>query len=130
MICIKCAKCCFNTEMILTPSDVSRISKLGYDPSEFTVKRDGFIRLRNVDGACYFLDRKTLRCSIYPHRPIGCVLYPIVYDPATNMLTVDRECPMHWTVTMSDLVKARPIMARALWELRILRPNELPKLPN
>ena len=116
--------------MILTPSDVSRISKLGYDPSEFTVKRDGFIRLRNVDGACYFLDRKTLRCSIYPHHPIGCVLYPIVYDPATNMLTVDRECPMHWTVTMSDLVKARPIMARALWELRILRPNELPKLPN
>jgi len=115
--------------MILTRSDILRIAKLGYSPDDFTVKSGGFIRLKNVNGACFFLDRETLRCKIYNSRPIGCRLYPIIYDVERNVITVDKECPMHWTVGENDLIRARPVLARILWELGILRPGELPKLP-
>ena len=89
-----CAKCCYSTEMPLTREDIERIKSLGY-PEEYFVVRgsDGVPRLRNVDGHCVFLDPETGRCRIYPWRPLGCRLYPLVCIPGRGV-AVDPECPL------------------------------------
>ena len=88
-----CGKCCYNTEMILFKEDIERITKLGY-PKEFFVVKQGSINvLRNIDGHCVFLDPETNRCKIYKYRPIGCRLYPLVYDASRNRVVIDTECP-------------------------------------
>ena len=90
-----CGKCCYNTEMILFREDVERLVKLGYKIEYFAVKREGKLVLRNVDGHCIFLDPSTNKCTIYPHRPIGCRFYPLVYDVSSGKIVVDKECPRH-----------------------------------
>lgn len=79
--------------MSLTKDDIERIEKLGY-PREYFVEEsiDGIPRLRNIDGHCVFLDTNTGRCRIYPYRPIGCRLYPLIYVPGEGV-TVDPLCP-------------------------------------
>ena len=80
--------------MPLTEEDIERIESLGYRREDFVVVGDdGIPRLRNVDGHCVFLDVKTGRCKIYPYRPLGCRLYPLVYVPGVGV-TVDPECPL------------------------------------
>jgi len=88
-----CGKCCYNTEMILFKEDIERITKLGY-PKEFFVAKQGNMNvLRNINGHCVFLDPETNKCKIYKHRPIGCRLYPLVYDASRNIVIIDAECP-------------------------------------
>jgi len=106
--------------MILTPSDIERIKKLGFNESDFMIKSDdGFYRLRNIDSYCYFYDNKQRVCKIYEQRPLGCRIYPIIYIYEENIVTVDSYCPASDTVTFNDIVKALPLMIRILKELRI-----------
>ncbi len=80
--------------MPLTRSDIERIKSLGYSEDYFVVyDEDGIPRLRNVDGHCVFLDPETGACKIYPWRPMGCRLYPLVCVPGVGV-TVDPECPL------------------------------------
>lgn len=103
-----CALCCYNTEMPLTEDDIRRLEALGYRREEFAVKGpDGVWRLRNVNRHCYFLDPATGACRVYPWRPEGCRLYPLVYDPSTGEVVVDAECPMHWAVGAEVVEKFR-----------------------
>ncbi len=89
-----CAKCCFDTKMPLTAEDISRISSLGY-PEWYFVVFDEVPRLRNENGKCVFLNEDG-SCSIYDHRPLGCKLYPLVYDPDKGAV-LDELCPMRDT---------------------------------
>jgi hypothetical protein len=84
-----CGICCHNTEMPLTEEDIKRISSLGYKAEDFTVRKD-VMKLRNIDGRCYFLENN--RCSIYEFRPAGCRIYPFVLDDKGE-LTLDDLCP-------------------------------------
>ena len=88
-----CGKCCYNTEMMLTEEDIERIAKLGYSREYFVDTTGSFPRLRNVSGHCVFLDEKTGRCMIYDHRPLGCRLYPLIYDVKERRVVVDNLCP-------------------------------------
>lgn len=92
-VCVKkkCHLCCLETEMILTPEDIKRLSALGYSLEDFAKKSGKFWTLRNVDGKCYFLD--DTGCRIYNHRPYGCRLYPLIYDLTNNTIVLDRYCP-------------------------------------
>lgn len=115
--CLMCGKCCLMTEMVLTPSDVRRIEGLGYRASDFSVLgSDGLLRLRNVRGRCYFLGDDG-RCKIYPHRPLGCRIYPVIVVLDERVVTVDTECPAWRTVTLSDVLERRPLIERVLREL-------------
>jgi len=91
--CLKhgCFRCCINTDMILLTDDIERIKRIGYDPSYFCVMIDGYYRLTNKDGRCIFHDGRL--CRIYKDRPIGCRLYPIVYQSDTGKVIKDEECP-------------------------------------
>lgn len=88
-----CGKCCYDTEMILTLSDIVLIASLGYSINYFAELRDNYVRLRNINNHCVFLDPKTNKCMIYPWRPLGCRLYPLVYDPRGDEVLVDNLCP-------------------------------------
>jgi len=87
----KCNLCCIETEMSLTSSDINRILRLGYRLENFAVKVEGEWRLRNIDGKCVFLGDKG--CRIYPYRPLGCRLYPLVYDESSGTVRFDEICP-------------------------------------
>jgi len=85
--------------MPLTREDIERIARLGYSVEEFAVMgSDGVYYLRNTGGHCFFLDEDTGRCRIYPWRPEGCRLYPLVYDMDEGKVTVDSVCPMAATI--------------------------------
>ncbi len=101
---VYCGKCCFETEMPLTEEDLRRIESLGYRKEEFSISFAGIVRLRNVNGKCYFLDEKN-RCRIYEHRPEGCRLYPAVFDG--EKVVVDKICPKWREVKVSEVVRKR-----------------------
>lgn len=92
-----CHLCCLDTDMPLTLEDIVRISKLGYDPAEFSEYRRGALRLRNVNGRCYFLDSNG-KCRIYQNRPYGCRAYPVVVEAETGECVLDGTCPAVETV--------------------------------
>ncbi len=98
-----CGKCCYNTEMPLSEEDVRRIESLGYKREEFSIVVDGIRVLRNVGGRCYFL--KNNRCSIYPYRPLGCRLYPLVMGE--DGVGVDDECPKKNEVKVTEKAAAK-----------------------
>ncbi|RLE53180.1 MAG: YkgJ family cysteine cluster protein [Candidatus Methanomethylicota archaeon] len=88
-----CAKCCYETKMPLTREDVERIRKLGFKLKDFACWRNGVLTLKNVDCHCVFLDVSSGKCKIYEHRPLGCKLYPLVYDVYSGKVLVDPYCP-------------------------------------
>jgi len=76
--------------MPLSNLDLKRILKLGYGTEYFTVKTKEGWRLKNNSGRCAFLSEEG--CEIYPYRPEGCSLYPLVYDE-TLKAVIDSICP-------------------------------------
>jgi len=84
--------------MELTLDDIKRIESLGFNREYFTVVYDdGIPRLRNIDGACVFLDRSSGLCKIYGYRPYGCRIYPVIYDFNRGFI-IDRICPARNTI--------------------------------
>ncbi len=107
---IGCSKCCENTEMQLSRHDIKRIEKLGYERDEFSVEKDGVRILRNVNGKCFFL--RNGMCVIYDHRPIGCRLYPVVYDVEKKCATVDNFCPIANEISLREIKKVERALLR------------------
>lgn len=90
--------------MPLTKDDIARIEALGYSREDFTVRDGKIVRLRNVNGKCFFLDSQN-RCRIYEHRPEGCRLYPAVFDGED--IIADPICPKRKEVRISERAKRR-----------------------
>ena len=89
-----CYECCLDTKMLLTNSDIQRIENLGYNKNEFCLnpnETDGFWQLKNIEGRCYFLS-KNGKCTIYEHRPIGCKVYPLVFELSEEDVIIDEDC--------------------------------------
>ncbi|RZN42450.1 MAG: YkgJ family cysteine cluster protein [Methanophagales archaeon ANME-1-THS] len=92
--CVKhnCVQCCLETSMPLTTRDITRIMKLGYERTDFTIPSNGGgWRLKNVSGRCVFLSERG--CRIYQYRPEGCRLYPLIYDEGVHRAVIDHLCP-------------------------------------
>jgi hypothetical protein len=89
-----CIKCCLNTEMLLSSSDIVRIKGLGFSENFFIVeKNDGNRQLKNASGRCVFHNGQ--RCTIYNYRPEGCRLYPAIFDEGLGETDLDSYCPNH-----------------------------------
>jgi len=89
--------------MELSSSDIERLEETGYHREEFAITdNNSIIRLRNVDGWCYFYSRAEKRCGVYKKRPSGCHLYPIVYL-ANDCVVIDKLCPMGQTISKQEL---------------------------
>ena len=114
MRCSHCGKCCEETEMELSAKDIERLEKCGYNREEFTVNGlDGVIRLRNVEGCCYFYDEARKRCRVYVDKPLGCYLYPVVYSVNEGVM-VDDLCPICETISEKELRKKGKILTKLL----------------
>jgi Fe-S-cluster containining protein len=123
MRCSNCGKCCENTEMELTSEDIKRLENIGCRLEEFAVVDDGVIRLRNVDGHCYFYDTAEKRCRVYRKRPLGCFLYPVVYLENEGVM-VDELCPKGRTVSEQELKRKGKILDNLLKEIDNERKNK------
>jgi len=88
-----CSACCHDTQMPLTEEDAARLESLGNPREAFSLvdAESGELRLRNVKGACFFLDAQG-RCSVYASRPAGCRTYPFVLTPEGRLVR-DVDCP-------------------------------------
>ncbi len=110
--CLKigCHKCCEETEMQLSKADVKRIEKLGFKVDDFSEVKDGVRVLRNVDGKCFFL--KEGKCSIYDSRPLGCKLYPVVWDVERRKAVVHDFCPLASSISKVTLKRAERVLRK------------------
>ncbi len=102
--------------MILTKEDVKAILALGYKLEDFSEYRDGYLRLKNLDGRCFFLNERG-HCKIYERRPIGCRAYPVVYDVERKRCKIDEECPARNTVEPEEFSEKCRLVLRALPQL-------------
>lgn len=78
--CKGCGKCCRRYEVPLLMRDVDRLAG-EVDRSFVRVlvhgkNVDPVLTKREWDLGCVFLDPEALRCSVHPHRPTACRLYP------------------------------------------------------
>jgi Fe-S-cluster containining protein len=76
--------------MHLTQQDINRIEN-HTSSSFYTQNEDGWIHLLNRNGQCIFHDGT--KCTIYTIRPVGCSLYPIVYNIDDKKPILDIACP-------------------------------------
>jgi len=114
-----CDLCCRATGMPLTGADIGRIRGLGFEQGCFAEESDGWLQLRNTaEGVCFFLHDGL--CSIYPYRPEGCTLYPVVFDIDGDRAVVDPECPRggEWKVTADAERRVRGLVERLRRERR------------
>jgi hypothetical protein len=86
-----CVQCCVATEMPLSEVDIERLLDLGHRLEAFAVRVGAEWRLRNRYGSCVFLAAGG--CTIYPHRPEGCQIYPLVYNETQQRAVLHRFCP-------------------------------------
>lgn len=102
MRCTRCGTCCQETEMLLSKEDILRLEKKGYPKESFVCfDKDGYAILRNNHGHCVFYNPEKLQCNVYPERPSGCRVYPVIYDEAQGIVA-DTICPAHTTVTAQE----------------------------
>jgi uncharacterized protein len=76
--------------MTLTEADVAQLQRAGFEGFS-RVNDDGDLELVNRDGACVFFEDG--RCRVYPVRPEGCRLYPLILDVDEDRVFRDRFCP-------------------------------------
>ena len=100
--------------MELCRADIVRLERRGHRAKDFfTVEEDGILRLRNVDGFCYFFDRKRRRCREYASRPLGCVIYPVNLTEDGKIM-VDELCPEWRTVPSAEVAEKGRRLRRLL----------------
>jgi Fe-S-cluster containining protein len=91
--------------MLLSTADIERLERKGYS-KEFFVQFDraGYAKLRNQQGCCVFYDIEKRRCKVRADRPLGCRIYPVIYDEARGIV-VDDIC--HAKDRVSEKQKAK-----------------------
>lgn len=105
MRCAHCRRCCRETEMELSESDIVRLERRGHHREDFAIMgEDDIPRLRNLDGWCVFFDPEAALCREYRFRPLGCVLYPVNIDP-DGIIVMDELCPQGGTLSSKELAE-------------------------
>lgn len=97
-----CSACCHDIEMLLTEEDLARLRALRPGEDFWTEADDGYVQLRTRDGPaaaggegapCWFLGDDG-RCTVHEDRPVGCRLYPAVWDEGLREAVLDADyCP-------------------------------------
>jgi hypothetical protein len=98
--------------MPLSSVDITKILKLGYKLDDFTRQLSGGWCLKNVSGRCVFLAEGG--CRIYPDRPEGCRLYPLIYDEGLQQAVIDHLCPhgCEFKVGKEEIKKLKALLER------------------
>ena len=67
-----CVKCCLNTEMLLSSSDIVRIRGLGFSEDFFIVKKNGNRQLRICRGDASFITVSDVASTIIGLKVVDC----------------------------------------------------------
>ena len=112
----RCNLCCIETEMPLSRSDIKRILRIGYRLKDFAIKTPEGWQLKNHFNKCVFLGKDG--CKIYPYRPEGCRLYPLVYDENLGIVKFDDICPYNdeFKMTKRDVQRLSDLLLKLLKE--------------
>ncbi len=110
-----CHECCRETEMQLSEEDIWRLERLGYRRDEFSMVVDGIRVLKNVEGKCFFL--RDGMCGVYAYRPLGCRLYPVVYDIDTGKATIHDFCPYGSSIDRKEIKKVERVLIKQIREI-------------
>ncbi|MBS7655407.1 YkgJ family cysteine cluster protein [Candidatus Bathyarchaeota archaeon] len=86
--------------MLLSLNDIEKIKKLGFKEKFFLINEGGWLKLKNKHGKCVFL--KNGKCVIYEFKPLGCQLYPLIYDKNEGPI-IDKLCPFNKKFKASEL---------------------------
>jgi Fe-S-cluster containining protein len=91
--------------MLLANADIERLERKGYT-KQFFVQFDseGYAKLRNQEGCCVFYNVEKRRCKVRADRPLGCRIYPVIYDEEKGIV-VDDICHAKDTVTEKQKAK-------------------------
>ena len=89
--------------MLLSEEDIELLEKEGYPKNYFVRFEKSYTLLRNSQGHCVFYNVKKAACNVYPSRPSGCRIYPVIYDEDQCIEVVDNIC--HAQNTISDREK-------------------------
>jgi len=88
--------------MLLSIEDIKRIEKKGFHKKYFMkISKDGYAQLRNYNGYCVFYSLEEHRCIIYPDKPTGCGVYPVILDEDIGII-IDDLCPEKATVNSEE----------------------------
>jgi len=102
MHCSHCGICCTETEMLLSKEDIKRIEKKGFHKKYFLkIDKEGYAQLKNRNGYCVFYDLEKRQCRIYPDKPSGCGVYPVILDEDIGII-IDEICPEKATITPEE----------------------------
>jgi len=100
--------------MLLSAEDIERLESKGFRKEFFArLDRAGYAKLRNCEGHCVFYDIEKRRCKVYADRPLGCRIYPVIYDEAKGIV-VDDICHAQNTVTEKQKTKRGKIVLKLL----------------
>jgi uncharacterized protein len=103
MRCSHCGVCCTETEMMLSQKDIARLKKMGFEQDFFVrMDRQGYALLKNRDGYCVFYNLDKRRCDIYPNRPVGCRVYPVIFDEDKGEVIFDDICKSSSSITLRE----------------------------
>jgi Fe-S-cluster containining protein len=100
--------------MLLSEDDIKRLERKGYHRNFFArCDLEGYVTLRNYSGYCVFYDVQKKRCKVRVIRPLGCRIYPVIYDEEKGIV-VDKICPAQSTVTERQKAKRGKKVIRLL----------------
>jgi Fe-S-cluster containining protein len=102
MRCSHCGICCTETEMPLSKADIKLLESAGQNREKFLwFVKQGYVQLLNCRGHCVFYHPQKQRCRVYRHRPLGCRIYPVIYNEKEGVV-VDDLCPRAFTVSDTE----------------------------
>jgi len=91
--------------MLLSNADIERLERKGYSREFFTrFDSEGYAKLRNQQECCVFYDVEKRQCKVRADRPLGCRIYPVIYDEEKGII-VDDICHAQDTVTEKQKAK-------------------------
>ncbi len=91
--------------MLLSAEDIERLERRGYAEDFFVLPdKQGYAKLRNVDNHCVFFNAENRKCIIYHFRPLGCRLYPVIYDERRGII-IDRICRAKGSMRESQMAR-------------------------
>lgn len=125
--CLGCSRCCRGLTVPVTRVDLARWLRLDlYWLAASVVEVRGleafrmgstvvYAMPRRADGSCLYLDG--FRCSIYPARPLVCVLFPFAYSSRRDDVGPHPWAPANCEAFKRGLVEVGEEERRALLEV-------------
>jgi Fe-S-cluster containining protein len=105
--------------MLLSEEDIERLERIGYRKEFFVCFDDeGYPTLRNQKGKCVFFDAEKVRCKVYKHRPLGCSLYPVIFDELKGII-VDNICCTKDNLTEEEIERKGKKVVRLIEKIEV-----------